>query len=342
MVSINIENLKEGMVIKNYKELCIILEIKESAGNTRKAQLNELNTYCDYRKEGHKFIINEIYKQQTITLDQIAKNSKYIKILSNIIVEYLYNNPNELKEIPLNKLFTILGITNTNYNSANYYRKELSQLYDIRLASIYYFYSNTKTEFKRIIERCLNNLKNRRVLNWYKIIMIKDPITKQIYKADKETEEFIIDTEKETLQYLNCNNMYELIKDKNKLKEFNNIIKKETNINYFYAYDLVIGKNALRIEYNNVIEEKQKLNDIIINKTNKMFNKDRFKHYINDYKQLNDLLINCMNTEDINNLLIEKREENIKNYNKYNLELDNKYIKQKEEIRHKYLDKYSL
>ncbi|MFY8264453.1 hypothetical protein ACOT7R_16320 [Clostridium perfringens] len=339
----NIKNLTEGMEIKNYKELCNILEIKVTDGNSKKKQLNELTTYCKYEKIGRKFIIKEIYDKQIINLDTIAGNNKYIKTLSNIIIEYLYNNPKQIKEIPLSKLFVLLGITNNNYNSANYYRKELSQLYDIRLASIYYFYSNTKTEFKRIIERCLNNLKNRRVLNWYKVIMIKDENTKQIYKADKETEKFIIDTEKETLKYLKCNNMYEIIKDKHKLKEFTDIVYKETNINYFYAYDLVIGEKALKIEFDSIQEEKYKINKTIKERTYKMFNKDRFKFFINDYEQLNNLLIDIMNNNiDIKEVLKEKKRENLEKYKKDKIDLDIKYMLDQEELKNKYIDEYAI
>lgn len=338
-----IENLTEGMEIKNYKELCNILNIKVSDGNSKKKQLNELTTYCKYEKIGRKFIIKEIYDKQIINIDTIANNSKYIKTLSNIIVEYLYNNPKELKEVPLSKLFTLLGITNNNYNSANYYRKELSQLYDIRLASIYYFYSNTKMEFKKIIERCLKNLENRRVLNWYRVIMIKDENTKQIYKADEETEKFIIDTEKEVLQYLNCRNMYEVIKDKHKLKEFNDIVYKETNINYFYAYNLVIGSKALKIEYDCIQNEKNKLNKTIKERTYKMFNKDKYKLFLNDYKQLNDLLIDIMNNNiDIECVLREKKKENLEKYKKDKLELEVKYALEQEEIKNKYIDEYAI
>ena len=38
----NIENLKEGMVVKNYKELCKLLEIEPKISNSKKAQLKEM------------------------------------------------------------------------------------------------------------------------------------------------------------------------------------------------------------------------------------------------------------------------------------------------------------
>lgn len=56
----NISNLQQGMVVKNYRELCKLLEIEVKAGNSKKAQLKELNKYIKYHKDGNKFIIDEI------------------------------------------------------------------------------------------------------------------------------------------------------------------------------------------------------------------------------------------------------------------------------------------
>lgn len=336
----NINNLYDGQVIKNYKELCEVLEIKTTTGCSKKSQLNELITYCKYIKEGNKFMIQEVYKNPMITINDLSKRSKYIKPLANIIVEYLYNNPSDLKEVPISKLFVMLGITNNNYNSANYYRKELSQLYDIRLASIYYFYSNTRIEFKNIIERCLNNLKNRRVMNWYKVIMIKED-DKKLYKADRETEKFIIDTEKQALEFLQCKNMYELIKDKSKLKEFNKIVFNETGIDYFYAYDLVIGEKALKIEYNSIQDEKIKLNKLILNRATNIFNKDKYKSFLDDYEKLNDILIDISNGDDkLLSDLETKHKENRKQKHEEIRELDYEYKDKVELINKKYLDIY--
>lgn len=332
------------MIIKNYKELCSILGIKAASGNTKIKQLQELSIFCKYIKEGNKLIIQEVYKNPTITLNDLtkSKNSKYIKLLSNIIIEYLYNNPKELQQIPLLKLFSILGVTNNNYSDGNKYKKELSQLFDVHLASVYYFFSNTRKEYKSIIERCLNNLQNRRVLNWNRCVMVIDKENKRVYKADEETQKEILNMEKQTLQYLNLNNMYELMQDKNKVKEFNKILKAEMGFEYYYAYDLIIGDIALKIEYENVQNEKLKINKLILDKTNTMFDKSRFLYFENDYKTLIDLLINIENYNiEIKELLEEKNKENLSNYINGKLTLDKKYHDGVQELENKYLDKYN-
>lgn len=342
-ITININNLYEGQIIKNYKELCTKLEIKQQTnGRARQKQLKELELYCNYSKEGNKYIINKIYETPTITLNDLlkTKNSKCIKLLANNIVEYLYNNPDELQQIPLIKLFTVLGITNNNYKYANNYRKELSQLYNIQLASIYYFYDNTKNEFKRIIERCLNNLQNRSVLFWSKCIMIVDSKNEIIYKADEETKKLILDTQKEILQYLNVNNMHEVMRDNEKRKQFNNAIKKELSFNYYFAYDIVIGEKALKIEYNNIQENKKKLNNLIIDKSNKLFDKDIYKPFKDEYDKLIELLININNKDNIQNSLLSKYEENQEKYIEDTIIEEYKHIERIEIIKDTYIDTF--
>ena len=69
-----IENLKVGMVIKNYKELCKLLEIEEKGGSSKKCQMNKLSVCCKFHKEGQKIIIDEIYDTPLPTYDGRGKN----------------------------------------------------------------------------------------------------------------------------------------------------------------------------------------------------------------------------------------------------------------------------
>lgn len=42
----NINNLTENQIIKNYKELCGMLEINSTTSNSKKAQFKELDRFC--------------------------------------------------------------------------------------------------------------------------------------------------------------------------------------------------------------------------------------------------------------------------------------------------------
>ncbi|MBZ9693385.1 GIY-YIG nuclease family protein [Clostridium sp. M14] len=79
MINIKIDNLQKGQTIKNYKELCSILDIKHATnGNTKNKQLEELKLYCKYEKDGNKFVIKEIYKTP-IKIDLEVKKLKSMK-----------------------------------------------------------------------------------------------------------------------------------------------------------------------------------------------------------------------------------------------------------------------
>lgn len=83
-----IENLKVGMTIKNYKELCKLLEVDVKAGKSKQLQLTDFQRYFDYLKEGNKFIIKEIYNVPKVKVDNRINNKggnnmKYSHILSD-------------------------------------------------------------------------------------------------------------------------------------------------------------------------------------------------------------------------------------------------------------------
>lgn len=336
----NVNNLKEGMILKNYKELCNVLDVKPTTGNGKINQLKELELYCNYHKEGRKIIIDKIFNNPTITINDLLKtrNSKYIKLIANIIVGYMYNNKADIfNNIPLLKFLEILGITNNNYSIVNRFKKEFSQLYDIKMASIFYFYSNTKNDFKRIVERCLNNLQSRSVLFWKKCIMIVDK-NGNVYRADKETEKEILRTQKETLEYLGINNMYELMKDKKMFNEFNSIIEKELSYNYYFAYDVTTDDTCIKIEYNN-IQNETALNKMIIDKTYNKFISDKYKQFYSDYEKLIDLLLYQGNEiKGLYDELKEQREYNIECYKKDKNALDNEYEYNNKLLKEKYFE----
>lgn len=59
--TIDTSNLKIGMTIKNYKQLCELLNQEVEFGNSKKSQLLEFERYFDWEKIGQKFIITDVY-----------------------------------------------------------------------------------------------------------------------------------------------------------------------------------------------------------------------------------------------------------------------------------------
>lgn len=58
------EILKNGMVIKNYKIMCNLLEENTKFSSSKVAQIKEWKRFFNFDKQGQKFLITEIYKTQ--------------------------------------------------------------------------------------------------------------------------------------------------------------------------------------------------------------------------------------------------------------------------------------
>ncbi|UUV25832.1 MULTISPECIES: zinc-ribbon domain-containing protein [Lysinibacillus] len=60
------KQLQVGQVVKNYKEMCKILEQEVVSGKSKQLQIKDWERYIKYTKQGHKFIIEEIYDEEII------------------------------------------------------------------------------------------------------------------------------------------------------------------------------------------------------------------------------------------------------------------------------------
>lgn len=321
----NIGNLRNNMVVKNYKELCNILEIPIVSGNSKLKQLKELELYCTYYKQGNKIIIDKLREKPKVK--PINKNSKYIELIGDILVNYLYaecKNTGYNITLSLENIMEIVGLVNSNYAVGNRHKKELSQILNVNILSVYYFYNTTKGEFKNIIERALKSLQNRRVLFYkqVKTICIKDGNCKKYIVADDEQEQEILNIEKQVLREMGYNNLSKLWLS-GKIKTFQKKVKKLMPadwIYYFNSYNLNIGDVALEIEYNSIKEAKEKLNNKSIEKVEKSL---KINNSEQDEKILIDELISLIEY-DIQTAddIINKYYENIKIKNE---KIDKKY-----------------
>ena len=91
----NIENLKVGQVIKNYKVLCELLGQEIKTSNSKKSQLKEWERYFRYHKEGQKIIIDEIFKIP-LSIEDGRTNANKLRSGNNNHSWKEYNNLNIL------------------------------------------------------------------------------------------------------------------------------------------------------------------------------------------------------------------------------------------------------
>ena len=120
----NIENLKEGMVVKNYRKLCNLLGEKIKGGDSKKAQLKDWEEYFEYEREGYKYIITKIkniddalqFGSEERRIMRNIEKGKYSKDVYPIVKNFVSNYENEY--IIKSKILEMLGFINSNYSLA--------------------------------------------------------------------------------------------------------------------------------------------------------------------------------------------------------------------------------
>jgi predicted GIY-YIG superfamily endonuclease len=60
-MGVMVENLHEGMTVKNYKELCKLLGEKIKSGNGKVKQLERWKFYFEFERNGKSYVVTKIY-----------------------------------------------------------------------------------------------------------------------------------------------------------------------------------------------------------------------------------------------------------------------------------------
>ncbi|MFC8688185.1 hypothetical protein [Brevibacillus porteri] len=169
----DLTKISNGLIVKNYKEMCNLLNVKAKTGNAKLAQLNEWKRFFSYRKEGNKFIIEQIYNEP---LDKTlkrggARNFLPHSVRMDRILMYLLNQEDKDDELflPMSLLLKEMNMINDNYNFGNLHRKKVSKLLNIEEATVGEFFDLSKRNFKSNIESMLNRLEGRSLIYWTKV-----------------------------------------------------------------------------------------------------------------------------------------------------------------------------
>ena len=137
----NIDKLNKGDIIKNYKELCGLIDEKVKSGKSKLLQLKELERYVSYHNEGHKFIIDEIYKEPQPKKDNRGKGGLYIDDIQAMIINLLLNSKENKVLLSYGKLFKATNMTNRNYIEGRNNIDKLSELTEVSKEVCYDFYN---------------------------------------------------------------------------------------------------------------------------------------------------------------------------------------------------------
>lgn len=288
------KTLHPGDTIKNYKTLCALLNEETKTGNAKIYQVKEWLRYFDYEKDKQKYIITKIYQTPLPQDDKYlyGNNSIYIKHIELLLLNYLSKQEGQQTRITLKNLFLLLGMINQYYIKEDKENLKTNSDY-ITDYQINHFYQRTYQKLREIIFTSLNNLRNRRLIDYEELTMVNkqeiNPYTNKKYtiecEATEDEKNIIRDIEKEILINMNLENMT-IMHLKFKQKEFysqvNQLLQLKHNINYTYKdIKILFTKKYIdqALQQAELFMQRKMLNDKIVIAVNeqaqKKFNKSQ-------------------------------------------------------------------
>lgn len=209
-----IENLKENMVLKNYKELCSVLEIKVATGKQKQLQFKELERYCTYHKEGNKIVIDKLFKEVKVKVDKRSNgnNTKYSGELEYLILTLLDKfkiNKDERVGFSKSFLYSHCGLSNSNYRLIKGNALKFSQLIDMPVQTISECFEYTNNRMLYTLQTTLNKMKRQSLITWgngYNMVLWDEEGKQYLEVASIEAEKQIMSIEREILLEMGYNN----------------------------------------------------------------------------------------------------------------------------------------
>lgn len=271
----NVNNLSVGQIIKSYRQLCEILGIKSTGGDSKKAQMKELARFVDYHKEGNKIIIDDIYNEPLERIETRGGSKSIYEddIQALILHECSISEMEEYNSIKLScvGLANKLSIINNNYVLGRNHINKFSDYLNVPVEIIYDFYDSTQRKNKSIIENSLNKLKDKALIKWYKILRIRTSEGNYKDATDREIN-IIAEIEQEALEFL-CEESKQAVFLKRKWNDFNKKVSEllyeyETSIDYYFeAYKISVTEKfkTMMLDAELYAEITSRLNSNIIN-----------------------------------------------------------------------------
>ncbi len=248
----NLIKLKVGQVIKNYNELCIILNVKPTRGKGRNYHIKEFERYCKYRKEGNKYIITEVYSEPLPKEDgrinnggNIA-NTKYDdlmdKIVINLLIDYEYIEESFSQIMDMIDFFTEKYV---DLNKSGY--KAFAEINKIGVGVTLTYQQKLNNVVKKCLETSLNRLAKNGIITYKKRIMMMDNKMEKSL-AEVEMEEKKKETEKKMYIEMDIKHYNRIIMDVN--RRFKSKVSNELEImNYWNVYCMeLVDKNTDYVE----------------------------------------------------------------------------------------------
>lgn len=190
---IDVNRLESGVVVKNYKEMCEILEEDICEGNSKKAQLKEWTRYFAWEKKGQKFIILDIYDEPLPKDDGRQNKNIYVQYIQVILMKILskQRNTKEPFYITTNQMWKLLGMINDNYKNISL--DDLNDMiveYEVTSFDMKKFYQRCNQRLREILFSSLNKLEDRALIKYEieTVIVFLDEDRKTVYRPANDIQ----------------------------------------------------------------------------------------------------------------------------------------------------------
>ena len=247
--SVDTSELVAGMTVKNYKVLCKLLGQEVKDGKAKKYQLENFKRYFEWEKAGQKFIIIDIYDTplEKEDLRKLGNNSIYTQAIEVILLQYLSCQDGYTRTLTKKKWWELLGIINHKYGRMT--EKELLQLDKILTSfEIRHFYQRCNKKLEQILFSALNNLKNRKLINYQiqTVIVTTDEETgkDKYFLATDDNLKSILDVERyvlhDVLGYEKIFQVFLRFRQKEYYQKINDILYDRYGWHYYFKQVKII------------------------------------------------------------------------------------------------------
>lgn len=247
----NIDNLKVGQTIKDYKSLCALLCIKVETGKSKQLQMERLSRYIKYKKLGRGYYIEEILDYPDHIMNS-ASNSTYVKLIETLLSAHLAGIKESSVSYTYKQLFQILSMASDKYD--NIYKENSYEYFYNNIApvskEVYLdFRRSTYSENKKKIKSALNSLARRALIDyredWY--VCCEDDAGHEIHREPTYQEIMVhLDICQHLLVKYECCDFDELVEKRVK-RQFENdyLVEIGKRLGWKYKYKKVKIINAI-------------------------------------------------------------------------------------------------
>ena len=99
VMSLDIAKLFDGKVFKNHRVMCEEFGWKyKDSTDSKKAQLKVLSQYCEWHKQGHKIIVDQVFNTKKAKID---KRNIFSKTIESDVIEELFHHTRANQNEPM-------------------------------------------------------------------------------------------------------------------------------------------------------------------------------------------------------------------------------------------------